>query len=92
MVEPEGDLVANRVDTPWQGSSSPEYDPAPTGSHGLWVQLNGWNWVARWVLDVQELRRLGRAGSAWLEAIRPDQVHHGSQFLDFRFQVSIYIE
>jgi hypothetical protein len=26
---------------------------------------------------VQELRRLGRAGYAWQEAIRPDQVRHG---------------
>jgi hypothetical protein len=33
-------------------------------------------WVGSWVRAVQELRRLGRAGSAWLEAIRPDQVRH----------------
>jgi hypothetical protein len=36
--------------------------------------LDGWN---QWVRAVQELRPLGRAGSAWLEAIRPDQVRHG---------------
>jgi hypothetical protein len=29
----------------------------------------------------QELRRLGRAGSAWLEPIRPDQVRHGGAAL-----------
>ena len=39
---------------------------------GAWLEcLNG---RARRVRAVQEPRRLGRAGSAWLEAIRPAQV------------------
>ena len=33
------------------------------------------------MLVMQELRRPGRAGSAWLEAIRPDQVRHCSAAL-----------
>ncbi len=41
----------------------------------------GLNGQARRVRGVQELRRLGRAGSAWLEAIRPDQVRHGGAAL-----------
>ncbi len=39
------------------------------------------DWVGWWVRAVQELRRLGRAGSAWLEAIRQDQVCGGGTAL-----------
>ena len=45
------------------------------GRVGAWLEcLNG---RARRVRAVQEPRRLGRAGSARLEAIRPDQVRVG---------------
>jgi hypothetical protein len=46
------------------------------GRVGVWLEqcLNG---RARRVRAVQEPRRLGRAGSARLEAIRPDQVRVG---------------
>ena len=41
------------------------------------ARLKCLNGRARRVRAVQEPRRLGRAGSAWLEAIRPDQVRLG---------------
>ena len=65
---------ARRPATPRRNAprrSSPEPDVLRVG---LWVRLNGW---ARRLLAAQGLRRPARAGSAWLEAIRPDQDRHG---------------
>ncbi len=44
---------------------------------GAWLECLNERARRDWAL--QELRRLGRAGSAWLEAIRPDQVRVGGE-------------